>query len=157
MGDWVYARLSKLPKETLISMWNRYIAGEYGGMNEVLARLYRITNEPRYLEAAHLFDNIRVFFGDVGHSHGLAKNVDLFRGLHANQHIPQIIGALETYSVSGAPEYYNIADNFWNMATNDYMYSIGGVAGALNPNNAECFTSQPATLYENGFRNRWLE
>jgi DUF1680 family protein len=151
MGDWVYARLSQLPKETLISMWNRYIAGEYGGMNEAMARLYRITKEPRYLEVAELFDNIKVFFGDLEHSHGLAKNVDLFRGLHANQHIPQVIGALETYRVSEAPEYYRIADNFWNIATNDYMFSIGGVAGARNPNNAECFTAQPATLYENGF------
>ncbi len=151
MGDWVYVRLSKLPTGTLLSMWNRYIAGEYGGMNEVMARLSRITGEPRYLEVAHLFDNIRVFFGDVEHSHGLAKNVDLFRGLHANQHIPQVIGALETYRVSADPDYYHIADNFWNIVTNDYMYSIGGVAGASNPANAECFTSQPATLYENGF------
>lgn len=31
------------------------------------------------------------------------------------------------------------------------MYSIGGIAGARNPANAECFVSQPATLYENGF------
>jgi DUF1680 family protein len=37
------------------------------------------------------------------------------------------------------------------MVTNDYMYSIGGVAGAGNPNNGECFTAQPASLYENGF------
>ena len=151
MGNWVYARLGRLPEETLISMWNRYIAGEYGGMNEAMARLYRITSEPRYLEAAQLFDNIKVFFGDAEHSHGLAKNVDLFRGLHANQHIPQVIGALETYRVSDFPDYYHIADNFWDMVTNDYMYTIGGVAGARNPNNAECFTSQPATLYENGF------
>ncbi len=151
MGNWVYARLSQLPEETLISMWNRYIAGEYGGMNEAMARLYRITKEPRYLEVAQLFDNIKVFFGDAEHSHGLAKNVDLFRGLHANQHIPQVIGALETYRVSDAPEYYHIADNFWDIVTNDYMYSIGGVAGARNPNNPECFTAQPATLYENGF------
>jgi len=151
MGDWVYARLSKLPVTTLLSMWNRYIAGEYGGMNEVMARLSRITGESRYLEVAHLFDNIRVFFGDAEHSHGLAKNVDLFRGLHANQHIPQVIGALEAYRVSKAPEYYHIADNFWNMVTNDYMYTIGGVAGASNPSNAECFTAEPASLYENGF------
>jgi uncharacterized protein len=151
MGDWVYTRLSQLPTETLISMWNRYIAGEFGGMNEAMARLYRMTNEPRYMEVAQLFDNIKVFFGDTEHSHGLAKNVDMFRGLHANQHIPQIMGALEIYRDSDAPEYYQIADNFWNMATNDYMYSIGGVAGARDPNNAECFTSQPATLYENGF------
>lgn len=151
MGDWVYARLSRLPTKTLISMWSRYIAGEFGGMNEAMARLYRLTGKPRYLKTAQLFDNIRVFYGDAEHSHGLAKNVDLFRGLHANQHIPQIIGALEIYRDSHAPEYYHIADNFWTMATNDYMYAIGGVAGARNPANAECFTAQPATLYENGF------
>ena len=151
MGNWVNARLSKLPKETLIKMWNSYIAGEYGGMNDAMARLYRLTNEKQYLEVAQLFDNIRVFFGDTEHSHGLAQNVDLFRGLHANQHIPQIMGALETYRASAQPEYYHIADNFWHKATSDYMYSIGGVAGASNPANAECFTAEPATLYENGF------
>ena len=151
MGDWVYARLSKVPTPTLISMWNKYIAGEFGGMNEAMARLSRLTNEPRYMEVARLFDNIKVFYGDTEHSSGLAKNVDLFRGLHANQHIPQIVGALEIYRDSEAPEYFHIADNFWNMTTNDYMYSIGGVAGARNPNNAECFISQPATIYENGF------
>ncbi|MFO7616245.1 MAG: glycoside hydrolase family 127 protein [Bacteroidales bacterium] len=151
MGDWVFVRLRQLPTETLISMWNRYIAGEFGGMNEAMARLYRLTNEPRYLEVARLFDNIRVFYGDADHAHGLAKNVDMFRGLHANQHIPQIIGALELYRDSDNPDYWAIADNFWHIATNDYMYSIGGVAGARNPANAECFTSEPATLYENGF------
>lgn len=151
MGDWVYARLSKLPTKTLISMWNRYIAGEFGGMNEAMARLYRLTGEPRYMETAQLFDNIRLFYGDAEHAHGLAKNVDMFRGLHANQHIPQIMGALEIYRDSETPDYFHIADNFWNMVTNDYMYSIGGVAGARNPSNAECFTAQPSTLYENGF------
>jgi DUF1680 family protein len=151
MGDWVYARLSLLPKETLISMWNRYIAGEFGGMNEAMARLSRITGETGYLKAAQLFDNIRLFYGDADHSHGLAKNVDMFRGLHANQHIPQIVGAIEIYRDTESPEYYSIADNFWDMVTHDYMYSIGGVAGARNPNNAECFIAQPATLYENGF------
>ncbi|MCR4031405.1 MULTISPECIES: beta-L-arabinofuranosidase domain-containing protein [Flavobacterium] len=151
MGDWVYARMKKLPTETLISMWNRYIAGEFGGMNEAMARLYRITKDPHYLEVAQLFDNIKVFYGDAEHSHGLAKNVDTFRGLHANQHIPQIMGALEMYRDSNTPDYFNIADNFWYKTVNDYMYTIGGVAGARNPANAECFISQPATIYENGF------
>lgn len=151
MSDWVYARLSQLPAETLMKMWNTYIAGEFGGMNESMARLYRITANPNYLKAAQLFDNIKVFFGDAAHSHGLAKNVDTFRGLHANQHIPQIVGSIEMYRVSNSPEYYKIADNFWYKVVNDYMYSIGGVAGARNPANAECFIAQPATLYENGF------
>ncbi len=151
MGSWVYARLSKVPTETLISMWNRYIAGEFGGMNESMAHLYRITKDPKYLETAKLFDNIKVFYGNANHSHGLAKNVDTYRGLHANQHIPQIIGAIEMYRDSDEADYYNVADNFWYKTTNDYMYSIGGVAGARNPANAECFISAPGTLYENGF------
>lgn len=151
MGEWVYARLSQVPTDTLIKMWNTYIAGEFGGMNESMARLYRITGSPNHLKTAQLFDNIRVFFGDIKHSHGLAKNVDLFRGLHANQHIPQIVGSIETYLATKNPEYYRIADNFWYKMVNDYMYSIGGVAGARNPANAECFIAQPGTLYENGF------
>ncbi|TDE11258.1 beta-L-arabinofuranosidase domain-containing protein [Dyadobacter psychrotolerans] len=151
MGDWVYVRLNQVPTDTLIKMWNTYIAGEFGGMNESMARLHRITGKPQYLKTAQLFDNIRVFFGDTAHSHGLAKNVDLFRGLHANQHIPQVVGSMETYRATNNPEYYKVADNFWYKAVNDYMYSIGGIAGARNPANAECFIGQPGTLYENGF------
>ena len=151
MADWVHARLSQLPKETLIQVWNTYIAGEFGGMNETMAHLYRITNKDHYLKTAQLFDNIDMFFGNAQHTHGLAKNVDTFRGLHANQHIPQIVGSIELYQVSNLPEYYRVADNFWYKAVNDYMYSIGGVAGARNPANAEVFTAEPATLYENGF------
>ncbi|MET0242270.1 MAG: beta-L-arabinofuranosidase domain-containing protein [Flavitalea sp.] len=151
MGEWVYARLSKVPTDTLIKMWNTYIAGEFGGMNEAMARLYRLTGKADFLKTAQLFDNIRVFYGDTAHVHGLAKNVDLFRGLHANQHIPQIVGSIEMYRVSNNPEYYKIADNFWYKAITDYSYSIGGIAGARNPANAECFIAQPATIYENGF------
>ncbi len=150
MGLWVHARLKALPTETRIRMWNQYIAGEYGGMNEVLARLFRLTKEPRFLEGARLFDNIRFFYGNAQHDHGIEKYVDTFRGTHANQHIPQILGALETYRATGEAPYWRIADNFWDMAIHQYSYSIGGVAGAANPNNAECFPAQPNTLWENG-------
>ena len=151
MGSWVRARLAALSTETRIQMWNRYIAGEYGGMNEVMARLARLTGDSQFLEGAQLFDNIDFFFGNVEHDHGLAKNVDTIRGKHANQHIPQITGALETYRNNGELPYFLVAENFWTKATNDYMYAIGGVAGARNPNNGECFAAQPGTLFENGF------
>jgi uncharacterized protein len=151
MGLWVYERLKVVSAETRIQMWNRYIAGEYGGMNEAVARLHRITGDPRFLTCARLFDNIDFFFGNAEHEHGLACNVDALRGKHANQHIPQITGALETYKGTGELPYYQVADNFWGICTHCYMYSIGGVAGAKNPNNAECFTAQPNTLFANGF------
>lgn len=153
MGAWSYQRLKAVPAETRISMWNRYIAGEYGGMNEVMARLYRLTGDKQFIEAAKLFDNTSLFFGNAAHDHGLAKNVDTIRGKHANQHIPQITGALETFRNTKELPYYLIAANFWDIVNSGYMYSIGGVAGAKNPNNAECFTAQPGTLWENGFAN----
>ena len=151
MGAWAYARLKALPPETRTSMWSRYIAGEYGGMNEVMARLFRLTGDRRFLECAKLFDNTNFFFGNANREHGLARNVDTIRGKHANQHIPQITGALETFRNTREMPYYLIAANFWEMVNHSYMYSIGGVAGARNPNNAECFTAQPNTLWENGF------
>ncbi|MHB8055068.1 MAG: beta-L-arabinofuranosidase domain-containing protein [Candidatus Aminicenantales bacterium] len=151
MGTWALKRLQAVPAETLISMWSTYIAGEYGGMNEVMARLYRITRKPEYLACAKLFDNTNFFFGNAEHQHGLAKNVDTLHGRHANQHIPQITGALETYKGTDAPEYFVLADHFWNIARDHYMYAIGGVAGARNPRNSECFTVQPDSLFANGF------
>ncbi len=151
MGLWVQTRLQALPTATRISMWNRYIAGEYGGMNEVMARLARISGDQRFLACAKLFDNINFFYGDSNRLHGLARNVDTLRGKHANQHIPQITGALETYRNTSELPYYQIADNFWHICTDSYLYSIGGVAGARTPNNAECFTAQPDSLFENGF------
>jgi len=151
MGAWVQTRLSAVPPATRSRMWSRYIAGEYGGMNEAMARLYRLTGERRFLETAKLFDNTNFFFGNEAHDHGLAKGVDTVRGRHANQHLPQITGALETFRNTREMPYYQIATNFWEIVNSGYTYSIGGVAGARNPNNAECFPIQPNTLWSNGF------
>ena len=151
MGGWVHARLQKVPAETRTTMWNRYIAGEYGGMNEAMARLFRLTGERRFLDTAKLFDNTNFFFGNENHDHGLAKGVDTVRGRHANQHIPQITGALETFRNTSELPYFMIAANFWEIVNGGYTYSIGGVAGARTPNNAECFPIQPNTLWGNGF------
>jgi hypothetical protein len=151
MGLWVQQRLQAVPPAIRIRMWNRYIAGEYGGMNEVMARLFRLTGDVRFLDCARLFDNSNFFFGDADHTHGLARNVDTLRGRHANQHIPQITGALEIYRNTGERPYLSVAEHFWGICTGGYMYSIGGVAGACNPNNAECFTAEPDSLFANGF------
>ncbi len=151
MAGWVYQRLSKLSSAQRSAMWDRYIAGEYGGMNEVMARLYLLTGKSEFMECAGYFDNVKFFFGDHQHSLGLACNYDTIGGRHANQHIPQITGALEYYLAGGDLAYYKVAVNFWKKVTGSYSYSIGGVAGASNPNNAECFTAVPDSLFVNGF------
>lgn len=125
LGKWAINRLSVLPQEQLTKMWDMYIAGEFGGFNESLAKLYLYTGDEEFIKGAKLFDNTTFF-------DNLANNYDDIAGRHANQHIPQIIGALELYKATakaGKPEtyYYDVASNFWQMAVSRYAYSIGGV------------------------------
>ena len=102
-------------------MWDIYIAGEYGGMNEVLAELYAITGEQRYLDAALFFDHDKIFIP-------CAENLDRLAGNHANQTIPKITGALRIYDQNKTQKYIDIAANFWHMVTHSHMYIIGGTS-----------------------------
>lgn len=119
LGDWVYTRLSRLSKDKLNSMWALYIAGEFGGMNEVMAKLYGLTNKEDYLKAAKYFNNDKLYVP-------MANGFDTLCGMHANQHIPQIIGSLEIFSQTKEYYYYNASNNFWNMVTAGHIYNIGG-------------------------------
>lgn len=119
IGEWVYGRLSVLTHEQRVKMWSIYIAGEYGGMNESMAELYRITGKKEFLEAARFFDNDRLFYP-------LEQGVDALDGMHANQHIPQIIGAVKIYEMTGEKRYFCLASLFWKIVTQSHMYAIGG-------------------------------
>lgn len=125
IGDWVCRRLSTTTKEQRAAMWKLYIAGEYGGINESLAALYKVTGNPAYLKTAQMFDNPPLF-------DGLIHGRDPLKGIHANQHIPQIIGAMEIFRSTEDVRYYHLAKNFWELTVNRYMYSIGGVGRGEN-------------------------
>ncbi len=105
-------------------MWNMYIAGELGGIQESLSRLSEMatdkTEKARLIEAAGYFD-APAFYGP------LAKGIDAIRDRHANQHIPMIVGALRSYRSNHNPYYWNIASNFWDLVQGRYRYAMGGV------------------------------
>ena len=148
IGDWASSRLLPLRPEQLDRMWNIYIAGEYGGVNESLAQLAALRPEkPEYLAAARQFDNRNV-------KDPTQENRDILDGRHANQHIPQFIGYLRLFEQSDSPDYYAAAKNFWDMVVPHRVYSHGGmgvgemfrardvIAGSLwqfpnDPNHAE--------------------
>ncbi len=119
LGDWVYNRLSRLSEEKRTKMWALYIAGEFGGINEVMARLYGITGKKEYLTTAEFFDNDKLYVP-------MAENVDTLGGIHSNQHIPQVVGVLEMFRANKKPYYYKIAKNFWEMVVGSHTYNIGG-------------------------------
>ena len=138
MGLWVWNRLhyrtyvnaegTKAERQARpgnrYEMWNMYIAGEVGGMQESLSRLSVMVSDPvekeRFAEAAGFFDSPAFY-------EPLSRNIDDIRTRHANQHIPMIVGALKSYEAGGDARYYNIASNFWEMIQGRYAYAMGGV------------------------------
>ena len=119
LGDWVYERLSRLPKEQLDKMWSMYIAGEYGGMLGTMVKVYEVTDKENHLKAARLFANEKLFYP-------MEQNCDTLEDMHANQHIPQIMGAMDMYRTTGEGEFWRIGKNFWNIVTGGHIYCIGG-------------------------------
>ncbi len=105
-------------------MWDMYIAGEVGGMQESLSRLAGMVSDKadsaKLMEAAQCFDAPKFY-------EPLAQNIDDIRTRHANQHIPMIVGALRSYRNNHKPYYYHIAENFWQLVEGRYLYATGGV------------------------------
>lgn len=119
-GKWVYNRLSRLTPELRASMWNTYIAGEFGGINETMAKLYELSGEEIYLACAKMFDNDKLFLP-------MEEEKNALKRLHANQHIPQIIGSMAIFKATGEKRYYDIARFFWKAVTESYIYVNGGI------------------------------
>ncbi len=119
LGDWVYNRLSRLSSEARNTMWDTYIAGEYGCMIVTMVRLYRISGKEEHLKAAKLFSNPVLF-------EQMAEGLDELDNMHANQHIPQIMGVVELYEETGDCRYYEMACNFEEIVTAHHCYAIGG-------------------------------
>lgn len=147
MADWAYNALTigdknqpgykgNLTREDLNYMWDLYIAGEYGGANEVFAELYDLTDDERYLTAAKAFDNRASLFGASVQDHDILvvtpeNNPGPRRAdrLHANTHVPQFIGYMRIYEQSWEKDYLNAAKNFWGWVVPHRSFSHGGTGG----------------------------
>ena len=140
MAAWVQAYFEGISDETR----QRMLRIEYGGMNEVLANLYGITKKQRYLDTARLFE--QPMFLDP-----LAGHRDELKGLHANTHVPKVIGAARMYELTGDRRYRTIAEYFLDEVLTERAYAIGNVSdgehwktaagdlkGSLSAENAEC-------------------
>lgn len=97
----------------------RVLQTEFGGMPAVLYRLYTLTGNPNDFALAHRFDQAS-FLGPLALRH------DDLTGIHANTHIPKILGAARRYELSHEPAYRTIVSYFWERITKTRSYATGG-------------------------------
>jgi DUF1680 family protein len=114
-ADWTVAMSGTLSEEQMQSM----LRAEHGGMNEVLADVYELTGDQRYLAAARRFSHQAVL-------QPLAAGRDELTGLHANTQIPKVIGFERIASLSGEQQWHRAASFFWRTVHEHRTVAIGG-------------------------------
>ncbi|MFN6245935.1 MAG: beta-L-arabinofuranosidase domain-containing protein, partial [Chitinophagaceae bacterium] len=115
LADWTYDLVAPLSDSVRLKMLNC----EYGGMNEVLANIYAVTGNSKYLKAAHLFQDDFV----MGK---LANQIDPMPGKHSNTNVPKAIAAARQYELTGSLRDSTIASYFWHTMVQKHSYVIGG-------------------------------
>lgn len=119
LATWIAKRAngwSAATQQTVLSI-------EYGGMNDVLYQLYKVTdasNKEDFLKAAHQFDETALF------DTVLKGTVNCLNNKHANTTIPKFLGALCRYEVTGEAKYLQYAESFWDMVIDRHTYVTGG-------------------------------
>ncbi|RYO98431.1 hypothetical protein DL764_007091 [Monosporascus ibericus] len=162
MAEWAHLALTvgdknhpnytgNLTRDDLNYMWDLYIAGEFGGANEVFPEIYELTGDARHLETARAFDNRESLFGAAVEDRDILvvtpeKKPGRRRPerLHANTHVPQFIGYLRVYEHSGEQGYFTAAKNFYGWVVPHREFASGGTGGNYpgSNNNVELFQNR---------------
>lgn len=125
MATYIENRMSKLSRESIERMLYTVDANpqnEAGAMNEVLYKLYKVSNDPKHLALAKLFD-------PAWFAIPLSQNEDILSGLHSNTHLVLVNGFTQRYAITQEMKYHNAAINFWNMLVHNHAYANGSSSG----------------------------
>jgi DUF1680 family protein len=115
LSDWALRLTDHLSAEQMQAM----LKSEHGGMNEVLADVYQMTGERKYLDLALKFSDQRIL-------QPLEKSEDRLTGLHANTQIPKVIGFKRIADLSGTKDMEQAAEFFWQTVVDHRTVAIGG-------------------------------
>jgi DUF1680 family protein len=115
LGDWCERATSGLTEAQMQTM----LRAEHGGMCEVLADLYAISGDAKYLTLARRFIHHAVV-------DPLRRHEDRLTGLHANTQIPKVIGLQRIATLTGDREFGSAAHFFWQTVSRDRSVAFGG-------------------------------
>ena len=97
----------------------RMLNNEHGGMNEVLADAYAITNDKKYLNVATRFSHRRLLTP-------MSQRQDCLDNMHANTQVPKVVGFERISELSGSEPFHEAANYFWDIVTGERSLAFGG-------------------------------
>ncbi len=115
LGDWFIELIKPLNEEKI----QQILRTEHGGMNEVFADLYILTNDKKYLETAQKLNHQAIL-------NPLLQKQDKLTGLHANTQIPKVIGFEKIATLTKNEELSGAAQYFWQNVSQTRSVAFGG-------------------------------
>ena len=119
----VWIKMSDFCCDTIAPLSDAQMQGmlniEHGGMAEVLADLYAVTGDAKYLAAAKRFCHHKVL-------DPMIEGKDILTGIHANTQIPKFIGFDRIYELTGEDSYHKAAQFFWKTVVENRSWITGG-------------------------------
>ncbi|HKP13766.1 MAG TPA: beta-L-arabinofuranosidase domain-containing protein [Blastocatellia bacterium] len=115
LSDWAIAHTRDLSDQ----QFQRMLDTEHGGMNEVLADVYALTGEARFLTLARRFCHRALL-------DPLAQARDTLDGLHANTQIPKVVGFSRLFELTGQADYHTASRFFWDTVVTRRTFATGG-------------------------------
>ena len=115
LSDWS----ADVTKGMTDEQFQKMLGTEHGGMNEVLADVFAITNDDKYLSLSERFCHQAILVP-------MSEGRDNLNGLHSNTQIPKIVGFERLYELTGKPQYHAAADFFWKTVTGTRSFATGG-------------------------------
>ncbi|HSI82444.1 MAG TPA: beta-L-arabinofuranosidase domain-containing protein [Candidatus Methylacidiphilales bacterium] len=115
LGDWCEKVTAGLSQKQMQDM----LRAEHGGMNEVLADIYALTGDNKYLILARHFTHSAVV-------DPLMRKEDKLTGMHANTQIPKIIGLQRIAALSVDGLAAEGARYFWQTVIQRRTIAFGG-------------------------------
>ena len=113
--DWAIDLTAGLSDDQMEQM----LGNEHGGMNEVLADAYAITNDKKYLDVAKRFSHRRLLTP-------MSQRQDCLDNMHANTQVPKVVGFERIAELSGDETYHSASQYFWDIVTGERSLAFGG-------------------------------
>lgn len=113
-------RIRSFIAKNSISAWWPLLNAEFGGMNDVAWLFYEATGSADALFLADVAFNKACLLGP------LAFDKDYLAGIHANTHIPIVVGAAQGYEAGGGPEYAAAARGYLDVVEHGHTFATGG-------------------------------